>query len=397
MEADSVRAVAPVSPEADQNCSHPGGSKNEKPNFAALYSRLINFGIAYSDLERIAAVATDWISFGREMANLAELWMRQADKGWRLGQLETPRAHWKRAADYYHYAQLKLPDSLLKESFRRASRKCYEKAAVLLDPPAVRYEIPFQSTSLPGYLRAKEPGAPCVILIGGLDSAKEVELHYFAETFLGRECSVFFFDGPGQGELYGKESMACGFEHVIAAVIQFLRNDARVGSAALGCFGVALGGYFACRAAALNPEIEACISIGGFFDSRVLPRLPALAQSMCLTAFGLPSDSDLAELTPHFNLAALEARRNTPLLLVHGTADHLVDTEQITALRKWAHGPVDALIFEGSEHVCCDRFNECLPLMGDWMTSSLLRKDTKSAPFTPRMDAAAGQPDTIEH
>lgn len=382
MEADSVRVVGPVSPQADESYRQPAGSKNEKPNFAALYSRLLNCGIAYSDLERIAAVATDWISFSREMGNLAELWMRQAEKSWRLGQLETPRAQWKRATDYYHYAQLKLPDSLLKESFRRASRKCYEKAAVLLDPPAVRCEIPFQSTHLPGYLRAKGPGAPCVILIGGVDSAKEVELHYFAETFLRRECSVFFFDGPGQGELYGKESMACGFERVIAAVIQFLRNDARVGSAALGCFGVALGGYFACRSAALNPEIEACISIGGFFDSRVLPRLPALAQSMCLTAFGFSSDSGIAELTPHINLAALEVRMNAPLLLVHGTADHLVDMEQITALRNWATGPVDALILEGSEHVCCDRFNECLPVMGDWMTSWLLRKEPKSVPLS---------------
>jgi fermentation-respiration switch protein FrsA (DUF1100 family) len=63
-----------------------------------------------------------------------------------------------------------------------------------------------------------------------------------------------------------------------------------------------------------------------------------------------------------------------PLLIVHGTADHLVDMEQITALQNWACGPVDALVLEGAEHVCCDRFNECLPAMGDWMLSQLLYK-----------------------
>lgn len=382
MEAEGMHTVEPVSTQIEQNYTQPSRSQSEKPNFAALYPRLVNFGVAYSDLERISLMANDWTSFSREMGNLAELWMRMADKGWKLGHLETPRVQWKRAADYYHYAQLKLPDSLLKESFRRTSRKCYEKVAALLDPPAVRCEIPFRSTYIPGYLRAKGPAAPCVILIGGLDSAKEVELHYFAETFLRRECSVFFFDGPGQGELYGKESLAWGFEDAIAAVIQFLRADPRVGAAALGCFGVALGGYYACQAAALNPEIEACISIGGFFDSRVLPRLPALAHSMFKTAFGFPADCNIAEIARYINLSPLQGQMKAPLLLVHGTADHLVDMEQITALRNWARGPVDTLIMEGSEHVCCDRFNECLPMMGDWMMSCLLRRKPESAPLS---------------
>lgn len=381
MEPDSMRAREPVSAQTDQTYPQPVMGKGEKPNFAALYARLLNFGVAYSDLERISLTATDWISFSREMGNLAELWMRQADKGWRFGHLETPRVQWKRASDYYHYAQLKLADSLLKESFRRASRKCYAKAAALLDPPAVRCEIPFRSAHIPGYLRAKGPAAPCVILIGGLDSAKEVELHYFAEIFLQRECSVFFFDGPGQGELYDRESLACGFQDAVAAVIQFLRSDPRVGAVPLGCFGVALGGYFACQAAALNPEIEACISIGGFFDARVLARLPALAQSTFIRAFGLAPDCDIAEIAPYINLAALTGRMKAPLLLVHGTADHLVDMEQITALRNWACGSVDTLIMEGSEHVCCDRFNECLPMMGDWMTSCLLRKKPELVPL----------------
>ena len=66
-----------------------------------------------------------------------------------------------------------------------------------------------------------------------------------------------------------------------------------------------------------------------------------------------------------------------PLLLVHGSADHLVNMEQIYAMRKWACGPVDTLIMEGAEHVCCDRFNECLPVMGDWMTNWLLHRNTQ--------------------
>jgi 2,6-dihydroxypseudooxynicotine hydrolase len=388
---NNVDSREQVSLKLNENDGQSVTQVTEAPNFTALYARLINFGIAYSDLERIRRTSTDWTSFSRTLGDLAEFYLDQAEKEWESGRLETPRVQWKRAADYYHYSQLKLPDSLLKASFRRASGECYAKAASLLDPPAIRFEIPFRSIDLVGYLRVKRPGAPCVILIGGLDSSKEVELDYFAETFLRRGCSVVFFDGPGQGELYGRGSMAWGFEHVISAVIDFLRKDSRVGPTALGCFGVALGGHLACRAAACNPEIDACISIGGFFDARVLCRLPPLAQALCLKAFGFASDSDISEVAPHIDLAPLAGQMQAPLLLIHGTADHLVDMEQITAFQNWACGPINTLVLEGSEHVCCDRFNECLPIMGDWMVDRLLYKKPQPASLSPMNNYLCGQ------
>jgi surfactin synthase thioesterase subunit len=66
---------------------------------------------------------------------------------------------------------------------------------------------------------------------------------------------------------------------------------------------------------------------------------------------------------------------NAPLLIVHGTADHLVDSDQIEAMKDWASGDVETMVLEGSEHVCSDRFNECLAHMGDWMTRWLLHKN----------------------
>jgi len=210
------------------------------------------------------------------MADMGEHWDHLADKAYKSGCLETPRQHCLRAAAYFHYAQLRLHDSLMKEGLRRACRRAYEKYATLADPPIVRCEIPFQSMVLPGYLRVRKPG-PCVILIGGLDSAKEVELHHFAEVFFNRCCSVFYFDGPGQGELYGRSSMASGFENAVSSVIKFLSSDPRAQAGRIGCFGVSFGGYLACLSSAANPRVSACISIGGFFDHRILPKLPPVA------------------------------------------------------------------------------------------------------------------------
>ena len=131
-------------------------------NIRPLYPRLLSFGISYGDLERIAQVATNWLAFSRLMAELARHWENSGDKAWKAGRMETPRIHWRHAVDYYHYAQLKVPDSSLKEELRAASRRCYQKLISLLDPPAVKYTVPFRGSLLPGYLRVARPGAPCV-------------------------------------------------------------------------------------------------------------------------------------------------------------------------------------------------------------------------------------------
>ncbi len=352
--------------------------KPEVPNFRALYPRFIHFGVCYSDIERIVATAKDWVTFGRCMADLAEGWEKTAQEALKSGCKATAREQWRLAADYYHFAEIKLPDSLLKDQLKNATRRCHNQFLGLQESPAVRCEIPFEPAPLPGYLKIVRPGAPCVILIGGLDSAKEVELHYFAEVFARRSCSVLYLDGPGQGELCGRIPIPGFFEKAIAAAISFLESDSRVGSAPIGCFGVAFGGHLACRAAAANPRIEACVSMGGFFDSGILAKLPPLAKTIVLKAFGLSPDAGLAELAPLISLEPFRGHMKAPLLIVYGTADHLVDMDQISAMQAWASGPVETIILEGSEHACTDRFNECLPRLGDWMVGRLCEQNTKA-------------------
>lgn len=352
--------------------------QNQEMNLRALYPRLLSFGIGYGDLERIRSRATDWTSFSGAMADLGEYWEQQADKAFRAGCLETPGQHWLRAAAYYHFAQLRLEDSPLKESLRRACRQAYGKYSRLADPPIIRCEIPFEGANIAGYLRTRKSG-PCVILIGGLDSAKEVELHCLAEIFLNRCCSVFYFDGPGQGELYKRSPLTSGFEKAVSSVIRFLTSDPRVQPGRFGCFGVSFGGYLACLSSAANPQISACVSMSGFFDHRILAKLPPFAKEIVRNAYGVCADADLNQLASLVSLEPHRGKMKSPLLIVHGTADHLVDSDQVEAVESWASGSVEKMVLEGSEHVCCDRFNQCLPYVGDWMTAWLMRKNKSVA------------------
>src|SRR5579863_7238803 len=137
-------------------------------SFRSLYPRLLSFGVGYGDLERISSTAADWLSFSQAMAELGRHWEKSADEALQAGRIETAGQHWLRAAAYYHYAQLRLSDSSLKDEMRIACRRSYRKFTPLSTPPVLRCEVPFGGASLPGYLRVKNPGAPCVILLGGL-------------------------------------------------------------------------------------------------------------------------------------------------------------------------------------------------------------------------------------
>lgn len=323
-------------------------------------ARLLHFGVSYSDYRKALE--------GADLAGMADRYDAMSDPDL-----------WRRAAVYYHYAQFKLRAGDRKDELQRRCRASYAKAASRLDPPAKRIEIRAEGASFAGYLRlwraeATPPLSPsrayksggaasalqrCVILINGLDSAKEVELHAFAEGFLRRGCAVFYWDGPGQGEGRGTVPMH-RYPAVVSAVIDTL--DA----AAVGVFGVSFGGFLACQAAASDPRIAACVSLGGFHDARIMKRLPPPALENLHLAYG-----DVPSLEDVITLAPLRGRLQSPLLIVHGTNDHLVDAEQIEALQAWGGALAETRIYEGAEHVCTDRFPEALPALWDWMTETL--------------------------
>ncbi len=110
-----------------------------------------------------------------------------------------------RASNYYRTAEFFRradPDND-HESARlaRLSRESFAAAAELLDVPARRVAIPYESTSLPGYLfLADDSGAPRPTLVyhGGFDSTLEESYFAIALGGLERGYTVLAFDGPGQ-------------------------------------------------------------------------------------------------------------------------------------------------------------------------------------------------------
>ena len=166
-----------------------------KPRFAGG-------GVFPADFERITAGLTRWDDW-------CAAWCRAAGEHAELGftALEQGRTvsaggHLAQAAVYYHFAKfLFVQDMGQLQAAHEQAVRCLTAALPYLDPPGTRLEIPFGGGVLAAVLR-RPPGPgphPAVVLIPGLDSAKE-EFGAVERVFLDRGLATLSVDGPGQGE-----------------------------------------------------------------------------------------------------------------------------------------------------------------------------------------------------
>ena len=140
----------------------------------------------------------------------------------------------------------------------------------------------------------------------------------------------------------------------------------------IGIFGTSSGAYFALRAAAMNPRLSTCISIGGYISAAAFLELAPKNREMVATLVGVDDPSTITDPDAFYlPLTQLTQAIDCPLLLVHGGADHLVSLDQFERLQQWAQGKTDTWLLPTSGHVCYDRFEELLPITTDWMANKL--------------------------
>ena len=164
--------------------------------------RFIANGIDYNDFVRVTAAIDSWDAWCEQwcMAGAAheKLGREALAAGWR----RSAGTHLSQAAVYYHFAKFMFVNDLsqMRSAHLMAVRSAGD-ALALLYPPGERIEIPFDGVVIAAVVR-RPPGPgphPVVILIPGLDSAKE-EFRPTEDLFLTRGIATVSVDGPGQGE-----------------------------------------------------------------------------------------------------------------------------------------------------------------------------------------------------
>lgn len=217
-----------------------------------------------------AIVDGDPDSWVDAFAGLAERVEAQGDACAAAGHAVSARDNYFRASTYHHTAEYYAEASPGRmDQLGRSGRRCFERAAALVDPPLETLAVPFGQGALPGYFvhprvgtaRRGEPVGTLVVL-GGFDSSAEELYFQLGAPGAARGWQVVVFDGPGQaGAMRDDPSLTFrpDYEAPIGAVIDMLaaRTDTRPDHVALA--GLGFGGYFAARSAAFDHRVRALV------------------------------------------------------------------------------------------------------------------------------------------
>jgi Alpha/beta hydrolase family len=248
----------------------------------------------------------EWIATGERVATIAE-------ESAKSGHEVSARAGYLRAATYYAMALssvdgTKDPAALLRSTFAE-HRRCFDAYTELLDPPAERVEIPYEGTTMPGYLfRPASSDMPrrTLIMNNGSDGPVTSIWPPLSAGGVARGYNVLIFDGPGQQSMLFERGVPFrhDWEHVITPVVDFLLARSDVDPAQIVLYGISQGGYWVPRALAFEHRIAAAIADPGVFDAfepwwgALPPELRQLLDTGDKEGFDRLFDEGMQEATP---------------------------------------------------------------------------------------------------
>lgn len=316
-----------------------------------------------------------------------------------------------RASNYYRAAEFFLrenpaadPDVALLSA---RSRETFATAAGLFDTPTEAVSIPYQGTTLPGYLFLVDgSGAPrpTVVYNSGYDSTLEESYFAIAAAALRRGYHVLAFDGPGQGAALREQGMVFrpDWEAVITPVIDYALTRHEIAGAKISLFGYSLGGYLVARAAAFEPRVAALILDDGIHDfhaafARAMPRFlrswidegrdnlagPALSLLAAASiharwglrngmwALGADSFADLVRKTKDYTLDGIAHRITAPTLILDAENDQFLAGQPQLVEKALTNAPTTLVTLTeadgAGEHVHVGAMTRAHQTIFDWL------------------------------
>lgn len=331
-------------------------------------------------------------SWFTEWAKTAEQCEKRGNVFLGEGKSVSARQEFFRASNYYRTAEFFLhtnPKDPRIISVAKKSRETFIKAAQLSETPIIPVEIPFEGTTLPGYLCLVDKRGikrPLLIVHSGFDGTAE-EL-YFATAFfaLKRGYNVLLFEGPGQGRVIREQGLPFRYnwETVVTPVVDYVLTRKEVDKRRIALMGISFGGYLAPRAVAFEKRIKACIVNGGVYDFHMTARLkpddekyldtqegakeidrflyekmktdPSLRWAMAngMFTFHAQSPSEWMKMTRAYHLRDIVHMITCPMLVVDSEGDKDLPG-QSKMLYDALQSPKDFILFtreEGAEEHC---------------------------------------------
>ncbi|MDP6619289.1 MAG: prolyl oligopeptidase family serine peptidase [Nitrospinota bacterium] len=339
-------------------------------------ARFLSDGVNHNDLIEMRSKTRTWDDWLDVWCELADRHEARGEEALKRGSEVTAGEELCLAGLYVHYGQfLFWCDPEKKNAAQRRKVDLYRRAAPLLLPPAEWVEIPYEGTVLPGCLRMPvgRPKAPCVVLIGGLESTKE-ESYLFENLCLRRGVATFAYDGPGQGDVHIDLPMQPGFERTATAVLDHLLTRPEIDGERVGVLGRSLGGYYAPLCAAHEPRFRACVSYGAFYDFGNWEAMPAVIKDGFQFVTKTGSWDEAADYLKSFTLAGVLKNLKCPYYILHGERDAIMPADragQVADETGGGGGETELVLIKDGIHGVHHVAHIERPKMADWLAAKL--------------------------
>lgn len=344
-----------------------------------LLHRVAFMGVPFGELQQIICATQSgepWIEACLGCAaKLRQLAQSAEASGRRLSAAEA----WRWVACAYHAASFDLhlnpdrgdqTDHILE--LRRLARDAYLKALRAHPALATPVEVAADGAIISGYLRlAAGEEAPVVVLLNGLDSMCEVEMHTFSDWLLSRGLSTLSLDLPAS---YAAQPRAPKFdvEKIASPLADWIYQRSEFNRPHLGAFGVSFGGHLAARMLAGDARFAAGVAVSP--PAWIGPRELDLkrVRLMLAWAFDLRDEAEVYNLAAGIRLDTLPGPTGR-LLIFEMEQDRLFGRDHIKAFSEWGRDRAEVRSL-CAEHVGTSVFQYWLPEACDWLSHNLKEK-----------------------
>jgi len=284
-----------------------------------------------------------WFDEWVRMGDMIEARGREAQ---RQGHRRSAAACFLRASRYYQTGERFIhPRSPHSNAVYARSVKIFAEAAAILRERRIEpVEVPYDGKSLPALLVHPDPAvtggapAPCMVLFDGFDVTKEIQYGYGVPELAARGIGCLLVDGPGNGESvrFRDLPLIAETERYATPAYDYLAARREFDPARIGVMALSLGGYYAPRAAALEPRFACCVAWGAQWDYHAIwaKRLTDLASGKVLSlsvppehlqwVLGVDSTAAALEKLEGFRLDGIVQKMTCPFLLLHGAGDEQI-------------------------------------------------------------------------
>ncbi len=313
------------------NASHQGGAQIDE---VTRVGKALAGKIGNDD-----AWFAEWVRMGEKV----EAKGREAAKA---GHKLTAAAYLMRACNYYQAGERFLqPKSAKGDEVYAKSVKCFADAAKMINRPRIEsVEVPYKGKSLPALFVHADPAvagtkpAPAMVYLDGFDVTKEIQYFTGVPDLAARGIACLIVDGPGNGESvrFRKLPLIAETEDYATAAYEYLAGRKEVDAKRVGVVALSLGGYYAPRAASLEPRFACSIAWGAQWDYHAVwaKRFEALdsgkVQSLSVPpehlewVLGVEGRAAALEKLKAFKLDGIVQKMKCPFLLVHGKEDEQI-------------------------------------------------------------------------